>query len=126
MQRHNIRPSYMYAQSNGERGQEYFTELQLQAESRHKEIKKQKEAERKLELEHIDRVTKMWDGGEKKVRSRQRAREAEPGSEKHVERKLEYYYDLQKMIKDQNEKKRNNKANVIQSEKEVCVVTIYI
>jgi hypothetical protein len=61
----------------------------------------------------------MWDGGEVKVRSRQRPRDDETDRAKQAGKKLEYYNDLQRMINDQNEQKRSTKANTIQSEREV-------
>ena len=83
------------------------------------EIQRQKEAERKLELEHVERNTNMWDGGEVKVRSQQRPRDDETERAKQAEKKQEYYNHLQRMINDQNEQRRSNKANTIQSEREV-------
>lgn len=122
MQRFSIRPAY--TQMNDERRREYFTNLQLQAEQRHREIQKQREAERNLEREHIDKITNMWDGGEKQqVRSRQRQRDMEPDKVKQVEKKLEYYNDLQRMINDHHEQRKMHKANIIQSEREVSVET---
>lgn len=61
----------------------------------------------------------MWDGGEVKVRSRQRPRDDETERAKQAEKKLEYCNDLQRMINDQNEQKRSTKVNIIQSEREV-------
>ena len=125
MQRYNIRPPC--TQSNDERCREYFTDLQLQAEYRHKELQRQREAERKLELEHISKVTKMWDNGESnKTRSRQKSRQLqrgeklEPEKAKVMEKKMEYCNDLRKMITNQNEQRRSNKANIIEKEREVC------
>ena len=67
----------------------------------------------------MERNTNMWDGGEVKVRSRQRPRDGETERAKQAEMKLEYYNDLQRMINNQNEQRRSNKANTIQSEREV-------
>lgn len=121
VQRYNIRPSC--AHSNDGKYREYFTDLQWQAEQRRREIQQQKEAERKLELEHVERNTNMWDGGrEIKVRSRQRPREDETDRAKQAERKLEYCNDLQRMINDQTEHKKAIKADIIQSEREVSTV----
>ena len=53
------------------------------------------------------------------MRSRQRPRDDETERAKQAEKKLEYYNDLQKMINDNNEQRRSNKANTIQSEREV-------
>ena len=115
MQRYNIRPSC--TQSNDGKCREYFTDLQQQAEQRHREIHRQKEADRKLEREHVERNTNMWDGGQ--VRSRQRPRGDEAGRAKQVEKKMEYCNDLQKMINDQNEQRKSVKADIIQSERQV-------
>lgn len=67
----------------------------------------------------MERNTNMWDGGEVKVRSRQRPRDDEMERAKQVEKKLEYCNDLQKMINDQSEQRRNVKADSIQNEREV-------
>lgn len=61
----------------------------------------------------------MWDGGETKVRSRQRPRENDEERTKQAKKKMEYYNELQKMIDDQNAQRNNTKDNTIQSEREV-------
>ena len=116
-QRYNIRPPC--SQFNGEKCREYFTDLQLQAEDRQKEIQRQKEAEKKLEVEHVNRITNMWDNGEVKVRSRQQPREVEPEKAKQMAKKMEYCNELQKMINHQSEQRKTNKTDIIQSEREV-------
>lgn len=67
----------------------------------------------------------MWDNGESnKTRSRQNSRqrgeELEPEKAKVMEKKMEYCNDLQKMITNQNEQRKSNKANIIEKEREVC------
>ena len=64
----------------------------------------------------------MWDNGESsKVRSRQRSRQRgeEPERSKVMEKRTGYYNDLQKMVTDQSEQKRSNRATKIEREKEV-------
>ena len=72
-----------------------------------------------LEMEHVNKITNMWDGGEVKVRSRQQPREMEPEKAKQMEKKMEYCNELQKMINHQSEQRKANKAEVVQSEREV-------
>lgn len=61
----------------------------------------------------------MWDDGEVKMQSRQRPREMEPEKVKHMEKQSEYCNELQKMINHQSEQRKANKAEIIQSEREV-------
>ena len=57
MQRLDIRTRTQPHSSNKH---DYFTDLQLQAEMRQKQLQQRKEAERQLEQQHATRVAEIW------------------------------------------------------------------
>ena len=42
---------------------EYYTDLQKQAETRHRQLQQLKDDEKQLELQHADKASKVWGGG---------------------------------------------------------------
>ena len=121
VQRYDIR-SRRQNQSSDDNG--YFTELQYQAEERHKQLQKEKETNKDLDLQHMKKMETTWNNNSSKASPRPRRPPVpeEGTAQQRLMKKREYCNELRKMIDDRHTERRKMKESSIHSDKQVgCV-----
>ena len=101
----------MLQNPNSHGSRSYYTDLQAQAELRHRQLQQTRDDDKKLDVLHTETMTQMWE---------KEGRQQRP-DEQNVARNKEYADQLRRAMEERSAQKKQSRENKISMEKQVPV-----